>query len=180
MGTGGGPATLYPKDFVNFAPRFSLVDDLLGNGKLVVRTGVGIFYDGASQDFFVGNQPWNTYAAQAGPAFNNIQFSSRQPRRFRAARRSSTPAPTVRTRRSPSARPTATPRYVSYNLNLESQVTKKIAVQVGYVGSQGRHLYHFRDIDQFNNVSGTVDNCGNGTHQLRQPVLPQLLLREPD
>jgi hypothetical protein len=75
VGTSGGQATLYPKDFKNFSPRVSVVDDLMGNGKLVVRTGLGIFYDGASQDFFVGNQPWNTYAAQAGPAFNNIGFS---------------------------------------------------------------------------------------------------------
>jgi hypothetical protein len=37
-----------------------------------------------------------------------------------------------------------------------------IAVQVGYVGSQGRHLYHFRDLNQFNNVQGSVDSCGNG------------------
>ena len=47
-----------------------------------------------------------------------------------------------------------TPRYVSYNLNIESQLAKKIAVQIGYVGSQGRHLYHFRDLNQFNNVAG--------------------------
>jgi len=55
-----------------------------------------------------------------------------------------------------------TPRYGSYNLNIESQVAKKVAVQIGYVGSQGRHLFHFRDLDQFNNVAGSVDSCGNG------------------
>ena len=76
VGANGGPSTLYPKDWKNFAPRVSLVDDLLGNGKLVVRTGVGVFYDGPSQDFFVGNQPWNTLPAQAGPAFNNIGFAT--------------------------------------------------------------------------------------------------------
>ncbi len=67
LGTGGAPSSLYPKDWLNFAPRFSLADDLMGNGKLVVRTGAGIFYDGASQDFFVGNQAYNTYAGQRRP-----------------------------------------------------------------------------------------------------------------
>ena len=30
------------------------------------------------------------------------------------------------------------------------------------MGSQGRHLFHFRDINQFNNVAGSIDSCGNG------------------
>jgi len=56
-----------------------------------------------------------------------------------------------------------TPRYGSYDLNIESQISKNIALQVGYIGSQGRHLFRFRDINQFNNVSGRVVSCGNGT-----------------
>jgi hypothetical protein len=166
VGAPGGPTTLYPKDFKTFAPRFSVVDDLLGNGKLVIRTGVGVFYDGASQDFFVGNQPWNTYAAQAGPAFNNIQFSFLSKgtpipiTSGQAVFDPSTYSPNSAFTVSPKL---STPRYVSYNFNLESQLAKKVAVQLGYVGSQGRHLYHFRDIDQFNNVAGSVINCGNGT-----------------
>ena len=55
-----------------------------------------------------------------------------------------------------------TPRYASYNLNIESQLASKVALQVGYVGSQGRHLFHFRDLNQVNNVDGSVDSCGNG------------------
>ena len=43
-----------------------------------------------------------------------------------------------------------TPRYVSYNFNIESQLAKRIAVQIGYVGSQGRHLFRFRDLNQIN------------------------------
>jgi hypothetical protein len=37
---------------------------------------------------------------------------------------------------------------MAYNLNIESQLNKHLAMQVGYVGSQGRHLFRFRDIDQ--------------------------------
>jgi hypothetical protein len=152
---------LYPKDYKNFAPRLSFAYDALGNGKVVVRAGYGIFYDGASQDFFVGNQPWNTNAAEAGPAFNNIQFAG-------------TVAPTIVSGQpifsdySASSAFTVdqnltTPYYQSYNLNIESQVTKTIALQIGYVGSLGRHLFRFRDINQVDNQAGTTYSCGNGT-----------------
>ena len=156
------PSSLYPKDWTNFAPRFSVADDLLGNGKLVIRAGAGIFYDGPSQDFFVGNQAYNTNAGQAGPAFNGIGFAS--PVRLR-------PITADDSRSSANYSPSSvftvdqkltTPRYGSYNLNIESQLTKKVALQIGYVGSQGRHLFHFRDLNQFNNVNGSVDSCGNG------------------
>jgi hypothetical protein len=160
VGASGGPASLYPKDWTSFAPRISLADDLLGDGRLVVRAGGGVYYDAASQDFFVGNQAYNTNAGEAGPAFNGIGFAS----------------PVVSTISagvpifggySPSSVFTVdqrlvTPRYASYNLNIESQLAKKVALQIGYVGSQGRHLYHFRDLNQFNNVAGSIDSCGNG------------------
>ena len=160
VGAAGGPASLYPKDWADFAPRLSVADDLMGNGKLVIRVGGGIYYDGPSQDFFVGNQAYNTNAGEAGPAFNGIGFASPVISTITAG----TP---IFGDYSPSSvftvdQKLVTPRYGSYNLNIESQVAKKVAVQIGYVGSQGRHLFHFRDLDQFNNVAGSVDSCGNG------------------
>ena len=160
IGTPGAPTSLYPKSDTDIAPRFSFVYDVTGNGKFVIRAGSGIFYDGSSQDFFVGNQAYNTNAGEAGPAFNGIGFA--------------TPVVSTITAGTPifgNYQPTSvftvdqhlvTPRYGAYNLNIESQLTKVIAVQAGYVGSQGRHLYHFRDLNQFNNVNGSVDICGNG------------------
>ena len=163
LGTGGAPGSLYPKDWLNFAPRFSLADDLMGNGKLVLRTGAGIFYDSASQDFFVGRLDYNTYPANAGPAFNYIGF---------AAPVVSTISPGVSifgdaSNYQPSSVYTVdqnlrTPRYYSYNLNIESQLSKSVAIQIGYVGSQGRHLFHFRDLNQFDNVAGSNYACPAG------------------
>jgi hypothetical protein len=171
VGTSGAPSSLYPQDWKNFAPRLSVADDVLGNGKLVVRVGAGVYYDGASQDFFVGNQAYNTNAGEAGPAFNGIGFAT----------------PVVSTISygtpifgdySPNSLFTVdqkltTPRYTSYNLNIESQVSKLVAVQAGYVGSQGRHLYRFRDLNQFNNVADAVYSCGNGqTISYREQCFP--------
>jgi hypothetical protein len=163
VGANGGPSSLYPKDWTNFAPRISVADDLLGNQKLVVRSSVGIFYDGASQDFFVGNQPWNTYTANAGPAFNDILFAWP----VSSTIQEGVPIFGDITNYAPNSLFTVdqklkTPRYYSYGLNIESQLTPKIAVQIGYVGSQGRHLFRIRDLDQYNNVDGREVSCGNG------------------
>ena len=54
------PSQLYPKDFNNFAPRLSAAYDPFGKGKTIVRAGVGVFYDGFSQDFFTGQLAYNT------------------------------------------------------------------------------------------------------------------------
>jgi len=176
VGATGGPSSLYPRDLTNFAPRLSVADDLLGNGKLVVRVGAGIYYDGASQDFFVGNQPWNTSPAEAGPAFNGIGFASPYAYTDPASPCFNNGSPIIKSGcpiYGASSNYTAsslftvdqklvTPRYGSYNLNLESQLAKKVALQLGYVGSQGRHLFHFRDLNQVDNVAGTTHSCGNG------------------
>jgi hypothetical protein len=161
IGATGGPSSLYPKDWLNFAPRVSIADDLLGNGKLVIRAGAGMYYDGPSQDFFVGNQAYNTNAGEAGPAFNGIGFASPVVSNITAGT-------SIFGDYSPNSVFTVdqklrTPRYTAYNLNVESQLASHVALQVGYVGSQGRHLFRFRDINQFNNIQGRTVDCGNGT-----------------
>jgi hypothetical protein len=163
IGADGAPSSLYPKVWDDFAPRFSIADDLRGDGKLVVRTGAGIYYDGPSQDFFVGNFAYNTFAADEGPAFNTIGFAS--PVVTNISKGVSIFGDS--TNYTPSSvftvdQGNTTPRYVSYTLNIESQLAKKIALQAGYVGSQGRHLFRLRDLNQVNNVAGRIVNCGNG------------------
>lgn len=160
IGAPGAPNSLYQKSLTDFAPRISMVDDVYGNGKLVIRSSIGLFYDGPSQDFFVGNQAYNTNAAQAGPAFNDVKFAH-------GVASTITAGQAVFSDYAPSSAFTVnqnnvTPRYGSYNLNIESQLTKTIAYELGYVGSQGRHLYRFRDLNQVDNVQGSNYKCANG------------------
>src|SRR5258705_13828914 len=61
---------LYPRDLNNFAPRASVAWDVRGNGKSVLRAGWGVYFDAFSQDFFVGQLPFNTF--NPGPAYNGI------------------------------------------------------------------------------------------------------------
>ncbi len=148
VGTSGQDG-LFPKDFNNFAPRLSFAWDLAGNGKTVVRGGWGVFYDSYSQDFFVGQLPFNTF--NPGPAYNGggpapIEFSF-------SAETVLTPGVPAFNGFSDSDAFTvdqniATPYIQNYNLNIERQIGSRTALQVGYTGSSGRKLYRYRDINQ--------------------------------
>jgi hypothetical protein len=70
-------ALVYP-DRNNFAPRFGFAWDALGNGKLVVRGGFGIFYDiedGALNLQFGGQPPFG-YVANNYPCFGTDPTNS--------------------------------------------------------------------------------------------------------
>jgi hypothetical protein len=142
---------LYPHDYNNFAPRASVAWDLFGSGKTVLRTGWGMYYDAFSQDFFVGQLPFNTF--NSGPAYNGIgpdaitfSFSptatlSKTAPVFDPSTFAATDVFTV----DPKIR---TPYIQVYNLNIQQELAKNVALEVGYVGSAGRKLFRYRDINQ--------------------------------
>jgi hypothetical protein len=150
---------LYPKDFNNFAPRASLAWDIRGNARTVVRAGWGLYYDSFSQDFFVGQLPFNTF--NPGPAYNGIgadavtfSFSPAAViapgvRVFDASTFSATDVFTVDQK-------IRTPYIHVYNANLQRELTRNVALQVGFVGSAGRKLFRYRDLNQVNPATGTV------------------------
>ena len=65
-----GLERLYERDLNNLSPRIGLAWDVTGKGRTVVRAGWGLFYDSYSQDFFVGQLPFNTF--NPGPAYNPV------------------------------------------------------------------------------------------------------------
>jgi hypothetical protein len=146
-----GQGRLYQPDYNNWAPRVSVAWDLSGSGKTVIRAGYGIFYDAFSQDLFEGHLPFNSSfdpgAAYNGFGPNPISFASVTG----GALTSGVPVYGF-----PSPQPDAfgvdqalrTPYIQNFNLNLQQQLTRKMVLQVGYVGSNGHKLLRFRDINQ--------------------------------
>ena len=144
---------LYEPDYNNFSPRVSVAWDLFGSGKTVLRSGYGIFFDAFSQDVFLAHLPYNS-SFDPGPAYNPIGpapiFSvgavggtivSGQPV-FNTA--GGIPAGDI----FGVDRHMSTPYMQNFNLNVQQQLTSKAMFQLGYVGSLGRHLLHFRDVNQ--------------------------------
>jgi hypothetical protein len=50
----------------------------------------------------------------------------------------------------------------NYNLNIQQQITSKVALQVGYVASQGHRLWRFFDINQPTQATITAADCPSG------------------
>ena len=178
------PGQLYPKDLNNFSPRVSLAYDVFGKGKTVIRTGFGVFYDAFSQDFFTGQLALNT--DNTGPAYNPvgpnpvfITFALNpalpvpaagplkgdsiiQPNVPIFSPASLTPGTATSTDAFTVSQKLRTPYVYNYNLNIQQELTHNTVLQVGYVGSAGRKLFHFLDLNQPTHAQiTTIDNlCG--------------------
>jgi hypothetical protein len=160
----GGLDRLYDRDLNNFSPRVGVAWDLSGKGKTVVRAGWGFFYDAFSQDFFVGQLPFNTF--NPGPAYNPvgaapILFS------FSTVERIQPGVPIFTDFLDSDVfavdRHIRTPYVQNYNLNIQQELFKNVVFQIGYVGSKGTKLFRYRDINQpVNPAASTARPFDNG------------------
>lgn len=152
-------ALVYP-DFRNFAPRFGFAWDMLGNSRLVMRGGFGIFYDiedGALNLQFGGEPPFG-YAANTTPfawtglgAFSDCTggvpcgamadpftaFGLTNPYPFQFNGSFLVPAIPFAYVTYPHFR---TPYSENFNYGFQWQATKDTMVEAVYVGSLGRKL----------------------------------------
>jgi hypothetical protein len=187
VGAPGGLSNLYNPDYRNFAPRVSIAWDVFGTGKTVVRSGYGIFFDAFSQDMFLGHLPYPTFYAP-GPAYNNIG-----PNPIGQALLDLGTSGTIQSGvpiyDAPGCggtnalecdifafdRNIKTPYMENYNLNMQQQISSKVVLQVGYVGSQGHRLFRFFDINQPSQATitacdlGTYPGCNAGIHSVGVP-----------
>ncbi len=162
-----GLGNLYQPDHRNFSPRVSAAWDATGKGTTVVRAGWGIFYDAFSQDMFLGHLPYPPFY-DPGPAYNPVgpaqivpagvtgTIASGQPV-FGAPECSNLECDTFVVDQN-----IRTPYMENYNLNIQHQLASKVALQVGYVGSQGHHLLRFRDINQPSQAAITASDLSSG------------------
>jgi hypothetical protein len=178
-----GLGSLYKPDYKNFSPRLSVAWDPFGKGKTIVRAGWGMFYDGVSQDVFLGELPYNCIFCPGvayNPAGPDPIFSV-----------SPTGAPIVSgvpVFAAPSGAPQGnifavsrnlpTPYMENYNLNIQEQITNKVMLEVGYVGAQGHRLFHYLDINQPDQAAITafdVSNAATSNYYVPNPAGPTTL-----
>ena len=150
---------LYPHDMNNFAPRASVAWDIFGHAKTVLRGGWGLYYDSFSQDFFVGQLPFNTF--NPGPAYNGIgpdaiTFSFSPTATILPGVRVFDPSTFSHLDVFTVDQKIRTPYIHVYSVNVQQELARNVALEVGYVGSAGRKLFRYRDINQVNPATGTV------------------------
>jgi hypothetical protein len=157
---------LYRPDYKNFAPRLSIAWDVFGTGKTVVRSGYGLFFDAFSQDFFLGHLPYPPFF-DPGPAYNPVGPAQIIPASANGTIQNGVPiygttgCGMVECDIFAFDRNLKTPYIENYNLNIEQQISQKVSLQVGYVGSQGHRLFRFVDLNQPNQA--TITACDLGT-----------------
>lgn len=146
-GDPGVPRGTYETDRNNVAPRLGLAWDPTGDGRTSVRAGWGLFYDtlAAQGDFFQNGtlappfQPLtevNYSLASTTPAFTSPLAGAAGGARF------------------PNGlifigwgREFETPVVHHYNLGVQRQLRDRFGIEVGYVGSRGRNLPIFMEVN---------------------------------
>jgi hypothetical protein len=133
----------------NYEPRLGFAYDVLGKGKTILRGGFSFLVDQPIISVVTGlttnpplSNPLNIASTTAEPtipiggAFASAALSGLAPS---------------------SVNPNFKNGYVeSYNLNVQQDLGHGTALQVGYIGSQGRHLRLNRNINQFVYASPTA------------------------
>jgi hypothetical protein len=171
---GAGLGSIFQPDKNNFAPRIGFAYQPTAKGDLVIRGGVGVFYDQINMNPFLDFRPPITAAQgiEGNPigAFpvstytkNTYNWGS-GPGQAQAGGASIFPGVTTCGDPNCTGNPGLnlfsvnqnfrTPYFFNYNLQAEKSLGNAAVFQIGYVGSQGRKSNIVSNINQPSNVGG--------------------------
>jgi hypothetical protein len=179
---GNGISGIFPPDKNNFAPRFGFAYQPTSREDLVVRGGIGVFYDQINMNPFLDFRPPNNADGlednPAGPkpvstySLGNAVWQPNVPI-FPGVSTCVTGNVVTDPNCGTSvydvfsvSQNFRTPYFFNYNLNVQKSFGNGMAVlQVGYVGSEGRKLSVMLNLNQFGQLSPRFPNYG-GVNQL--------------
>jgi outer membrane receptor protein involved in Fe transport len=160
----GGLGGAYTRDLNNFGPRIGVAWSPFQN--TMVRAGYGVYYDYIPQDLFIAN-----YTTVAGIATNPIGPEPVLPLGFnQGAWTGASTGPVFSPEGGPysifvTSHNLRTPYVGEWNLNIQQQISKGAAFEIGYVGSKGTRLTRLYDANQdgINPNYGEVDTFSTNT-----------------
>jgi Carboxypeptidase regulatory-like domain len=139
--------------YLNFAPRIGATYSL--NDKTVIRAGFGVFYmeDIANAEYFDMARNIAARVDLTTTPANPISWANAIPGGGGTVVQVPPPFAWA------AANDHATPRTMQYMLNVQRQLGASWALELGYLGSQSRHLYGFQNINQA--VPGSLDSINS-------------------
>lgn len=152
---GSGISSLYPKQGRNFGPRLGFAYQPASGHDFVIRGAFGVYYDTVNVSPFLGN----SFVFNGGPSGVQENPIGANP----AVSVSLPPGSLLPSDGSPLFAPAGaggfaslysvsqhfhTPYTYNVNLNFQQGLGKSAVLQVGYVGSQSRHLLELIDLNQ--------------------------------
>ena len=171
---------LYPRSWKNFSPRLGFTYQPNGRDDFVVRGGLGLYYDTPATSPFLDQASLANNGAigvEANPAGSKPVYQITRNAYTIVPNQSIFPANISISGNNVinlfSVSPDFQPAYVtSYNVNVEKSLGRNAIVQIGYVGSQGRHLNIVRDINQAALGSGFVKGTNAAGFTFQQQSRP--------
>jgi hypothetical protein len=131
--------SIYETDKNNIMPRLGVTYDPIGDGKTILRTGYGLYYDQPLVGIFLQNAfinpPFNATTTLLNPSLENpLQGVAPTTRGALALRGTGLPF--------------ETPRTQQWNIGVQRQLYRRGAIDVSYVGSRGDNLLWLIDYNQ--------------------------------
>ena len=171
-GDTGITRSTYQTDKNNFGPRFGFAWDVLGDAKLSLRAGYGLYYDTVISEttlqFLIAPpfaiQPFSDCTTINNPFANALCTNPiAQPFPFTQIQRGgsfdfTSVAPIGMTINDPDFK---TPYSHQYNLNIQWEFKRNYLLEVGYVGTSGVNLLTRREINPAILLQSGVNNTGN-------------------
>ena len=185
---GAGIDSVYPQNWNNISPRVGFAYQPNQNGNLVLRGGIGIFFDQPVTAAFLNNKTSNSspLGLQANPAGSDPLFTlTRSTYTIKAGQQifpslASANCIVTPTQVSPCGIFTVSPNFrtpyvMNYNFNLQQSLTPKIVMQVGYIGNESRKLLGTIDINQSaTSLNGSPGNTAEAyAQQSSRPYFSQ-------
>ncbi len=155
---GNQVSSLYDPKYTSFSPRLGL--SYAVSPKLVLRAGSGLYFDTPNLNPFLDNRPGNgaPNGVEGNPAgLNPVQTVTNNSGTFVSGVSVFPAATACQVTDVNNDNPCSVfsiaknfrPSYnTNFNLQLEYSLSDKIVAQVGYVGTEGRHLLSILDINQ--------------------------------